>query len=427
MRVLMTPVGSAGDNLPLIGIGRELARRGCDVTVATSDHFADVVRRCGARFVSTATEEEYRLATDDPSLFHPIKGYAAVMERVVEYNRRLHDIVDEHARQGPLTVVAHSLDFASRVLADAAQDAERLRVVRVHLQPSILRSDYRVPVLRGSVDYSFLPRWLKRGIWSVVDRAVLDPPLAPAVNAMRARAGLAPARRIFVSQLHSPLLTLAMFPDWYAPPQPDWPANLEQCGFPLFDAADRREPDAVVQRFLDAGPAPIVFTPGSAMRFAHEFFDAAVGACTRLGRRGLLLTPHAEQVPDALPSDIARFDYVPLGALLRRCSALVHHGGIGTAAAGLAAGVPQVVVPFSHDQPDNAARVLRLGVGRRIVSRRFTAVTLARVLEELLGAEEVARRCAAVAARCAAEDGIACACDSIEAVMRGGGLDAHGS
>ena len=413
MRVLLTPVGSAGDNLPFIGLGAELMRRGHDVTIATTDHFAELVRSCGMRFLTTGTQDEYRAATEDPDLFDPRKGFAAVMRFVGEYNRRLFDIVTEQQSRGPLAVVAHSLDFASRVISDKTG----LPVVRVHLQPTVVRTCYRVPVMSGAVDVSFLPRWIKRLLWSLIDRKVLDPVVAPIVNGLRARVGLEPAQRIFVSQIDSPLLTLAMFPDWYAPRQPDWPDTLRQCDFPLFDAPGSQAVPVDVERFLADGPAPIVFTPGSAMRFGHEFFEAAVDACRRLGRRGLLLTRHPEQVPAPLPAGAVRFDYVPLSAVLPRCEALVHHGGIGTTAAGLAAGIPQIIVPFSHDQPDNAHRVQRLGVGRRIMRRELGADALARALEALHDSDDVRRRCEAIAARCAAGDGIGGACDLIEAMV----------
>ncbi len=413
LRVLLTPVGSAGDNLPFIGLGAELLRRGHDVTVATTDHFADLVRDGGMRFLTTGSEAEYEAAANDPDLFDSRRGFPAVMRLVGDYNRRLFDIVTEERNRGPLSIVAHTLDFASRVIADRTG----LPVVRVHLQPAVVRTSYRVPVMRGTTDLSFLPRWFKRVLWWFIDHRVLDPAVAPFVNELRARVGLAPTQRIFVSQIDSPLLTIAMFPDWYAPPQPDWPLSLRQCGFPLFDATGSDDPPSEAEQFLAGGPAPIVFTPGSAMRYGQAFFEAAIGACARLGRRGLLLTRYPEQIRAPLPAGVAHFDYAPLSTVLPRCGALVHHGGVGTTAAGLAAGLPQVIVPFSHDQPDNAYRVQGLGTGRRIEPCDLDAERLAGALEDLLGSTAVGRRCAEIAALCAARDGIHRACDLIESAM----------
>src|SRR6185436_13395214 len=95
--------------------------------------------------------------------------------------------------------------------------------------------------------------------------------------------------------------------------------------------------------------------------------------CALLGRRGILLTRHREQVPDNLPREVIHIDYAPFSQLLPRCAALVHHGGIGTSAQALASGVPQLVTPFTHDQPDNAARLKRLGGAEVLPSSRYRA------------------------------------------------------
>src|SRR5262249_43209266 len=110
----------------------------------------------------------------------------------------------------------------------------------------------------------------------------------------------------------------------------------------------------------------------------------------------LLLTGFANQVP-LLPPSVRHLTYAPLGKLLPGAAALVHHGGIGTSAAALAAGVPQLLIPFAHDQPDNAARLCRLGVAETL--RRPRARDMAGALERLLGSQEVARSCRQLAER----------------------------
>jgi UDP:flavonoid glycosyltransferase YjiC (YdhE family) len=156
---------------------------------------------------------------------------------------------------------------------------------------------------------------------------------------------------------------------------------------------------AEVERFLDAGDPPIIFTPGSGNLHGRAFFEASVEACERLGRRGLLLTRFAEQVPQSLPKTIRYFDFIPFSQVLPRSAALVHHGGIGTCAQGLAAGVPQLVMPMSFDQPDNAARLRRLGVATALSPRHYRGPAVAQALAELLGSLAVAARCREVARR----------------------------
>jgi UDP:flavonoid glycosyltransferase YjiC (YdhE family) len=185
-------------------------------------------------------------------------------------------------------------------------------------------------------------------------------------------------------------------------------------GFPLYDERDVALADGEWREFLDDGEAPIVFTPGSANVHGREFFAAAAEACQLLGRRGMLLTRYADQIPGALPPGVRHFSFAPFSAVLPRAAALVHHGGIGTLSQALAAGTPQLIMPLSHDQPDNAQRVQTLGVGRSIAERKFTAKGAADALKRLLSSSAVARNCRAVAEKLRGDDSLERTCDLVE-------------
>jgi UDP:flavonoid glycosyltransferase YjiC (YdhE family) len=124
-----------------------------------------------------------------------------------------------------------------------------------------------------------------------------------------------------------------------------------------------------------------------------EFFVTALAACRRAGIRALFATKFPATLP-ALPPEILPVTYAPFSTLLPRCAAIVHHGGIGTTSQALAAGIPQLIRPFSHDQPDNAARVRRLGVGECLWPRDFTVENLAAALADSLGDEDRRKKCA---------------------------------
>jgi UDP:flavonoid glycosyltransferase YjiC (YdhE family) len=207
--------------------------------------------------------------------------------------------------------------------------------------------------------------------------------------------------------MHSPQRIIGLFPEWYAPPQPDWPAHARQTGFPLYDEGEVQQLSPEAETFLAEGPNPIVFTPGSGMQHAHRFFAASVEACRRLGRRGALLTPFAEQIPDGLPDGVRHFAYLPFSRALPHAAALVHHGGIGTMSQALAAGVPQLITPYAFDQPDTAARIRRLGVGDAIQPRSYNAETATAALKRLLSSDAAAveaRKCAELIRRCSPLD-----------------------
>ena len=136
------------------------------------------------------------------------------------------------------------------------------------------------------------------------------------------------------------------------------------------------------------------------------------------GECGLLLTRHLEHLPPRLPETVKHVDFAPFSQLLPRCAALVHHGGIGTSSQALRAGTPQLVVPHAHDQPDNAARLVRLGVARKLEVGKFKRARITRTLSELLGSASTRASCKLVAARFTGVDAIGESCDLIEELMK---------
>ena len=125
----------------------------------------------------------------------------------------------------------------------------------------------------------------------------------------------------------------------------------------------------------------------------RQFFDTAVEVCRRLGRRGILLTRHRAHLPPSLPPEMVHVEYAPFSELLPRCAAIVHHGGMGTSAQAMAAGIPQLVTPMAHDQLDNAVRMEKLGVAKWVLVKKFDAKTAAPLLEGLLNSPAVAEAC----------------------------------
>jgi UDP:flavonoid glycosyltransferase YjiC (YdhE family) len=148
---------------------------------------------------------------------------------------------------------------------------------------------------------------------------------------------------------------------------------------------------------------------------AGGFYHASAEAASRLGRRAVLLVGRdPRNLPERLPDGVAAFEYAPYSELLPRAAAVVHQGGVGTTAQTLRAGVPMLVMPFSHDQPDNAARAQRLGVGRSIGRHRYTVANVVAELKPLLRDPAYARSAREVGALIRREDGVARACEVIE-------------
>jgi rhamnosyltransferase subunit B len=392
LKALLIAIGSHGDVHPFAGLGATLAARGHDVTVVTNSYFEPLVRKLGLGFASVGTADEYKMLADNPDLWHPTRGFNFLMEQTLKLLGPVYDTIAERYVPGETVVVASTLAFGARV----AQEKLNVPTASAHLQPSIVRTVYETPRLAGSPMRVWQPRWLKRAIWKFADAAFIDRGLAPGINAFRAEKGLPPVKGIMDQWWHSPQLALGLFPEWFGAPQPDWPSQMRLTGFPLYDERGVQPLDETLVRFLDVGDKPIAFTPGSAMWHARGFFDAAVEACRILGRRGVLLTRHRGHVPPALPPGVIHVDFAPFSELLPRCAALVHHGGVGTLSQGLRAGVPHLVTPMAHDQPDNAERLERLGVARWVWWNKLTGRRAAANLKELIESPDVARACSNV-------------------------------
>ncbi len=174
-------------------------------------------------------------------------------------------------------------------------------------------------------------------------------------------------------------------------------------GFPRYQPATQAALSAELQTFLQAGPAPLVFTPGTGYANPRQYFATALQALQQSGQRAVFLSSYAEQLPP-LPPQVLWQAFAPLASLLPHCAALVHHGGIGSCAEALAAGVPQLIIPSAYDQFDNAARLERLGVGCSLHMRRLKPRRLQAKLAQL---PALRSNCATVQQMCSAQPGSA--------------------
>lgn len=413
MHAILVAIGSSGDVHPFVGIGLELAARGHRVTLLASGYFEDLARRVGFEFVPVLTAEEFLAIIKHPHAWHK---YRALMHAfrggVLPTFEPVYRAIADRYVPGETVVVASTLGMAAR----CAQERLGVPLVTVHLSPAVFRSDYQNPVLPGMFMPDWLPGLAKRSQYWLADTLVIERILRKPLNDFRRSVGLPATKGIFKHWHNSPRAVLALFPPWFGPPQPDWPSQTTLSGFPLYDERGVSPLDGELLDFLDAGDPPIVFTPGSAMLHGQAFFQAAADACRFLGRRGILLTRFPEQVPRELPLSVRHFAYAPFSELLPRAAALVHHGGVGTLSQAFRAGRPQLVMPMSFDQLDNAVRLKRLGAGAALTPRQFRARRVAAALDELLNSTQVAARCRDLSQRLASEQSLKTACDVIESL-----------
>ena len=350
--------------------------------------------------------------------FHPRTGskyiFRQVLMPVVEQS---YEDILEAARDVDL-IVGHPAVFATPTVAEVLKK----RWISVALAPIIFLSKYDPPVISG------LPlgdRLVGFGPWFwgpflQLARAEGRRWAVP-LTRMRRKLGLPELRNPAFDDMFSPYGTQAWFSRVLAQPQRDWPVKTKVTGFPFYDKLEPGQgmsPD--LRRFMDAGPAPVVFTLGSSAVFdAGSFYRESVEAVKRMGIRAVLLigTDPRNRSAEPLPDSVFAADYAPYSELLPRAAATVHQGGIGTTAQALRSGRPMIVVPWSHDQPDNGMRIVRLGTGRVIPRSKYRAARLETELGALLSNREGAARAAETAVQMAAEDGVAAACEGLERAL----------
>jgi UDP:flavonoid glycosyltransferase YjiC (YdhE family) len=414
-RFVFQGVGSRGDVAPLIAVGRELGRRGHECHLLANAAYGSDAEAAGMRFwpITRQAEIFWEAERRNDENF-----YFQCLPAVADAFRALG--LDGGPPARDTVVVNADRVFASNLLCERAD----LPTVRLYLTPASLRSAAAPcwPAGRkaaGHLGHTFRKYALPRQF----DSQDRDPRRLGVINARRSAIGLPPVDDVEYVEPHV-RRQVALFPDWFAAPAEDWPYGVECVGFPLARAAAPMRPaplPAALASFLAAHLAPIVFTPGTGVtRGVDELLAHARACCDLLGRPGVFLSPSvgaeaAAAAGGAQP--VLCLDYVDLGAFLDRAALLVHHGGIGTTAAALGAGVPQIIVPRYFDQPDNGRRVTRLGVGGVVERASLSGTALAAAARPLLDGDAGAR--ASLRRRIAETDAVARCADILESVPAG--------
>ena len=418
MRIVLSNIGTLGDTNPLIALALELKRRGHTPVMALPAVYESRIRPLGLEFhavrpdidpnntllvemiydIKNGTERGLR-----DFLFPSLRQtYDDLLDAATKPARADLLLLGELNYAGPIVAEITGIPWASYVLAPlsffSAFDPPVLPPY-----PRLARADRFVPGFG---------RVIKR-VARFISRKWPEP-----IYELRRSLGLPKGANPLFDAKHSPNLVLALFSRVLGVEQKDWPANTLITGFCYYDAdAGNQALPPQLEKFMKEGPPPVVFTLGSAaVLAAGNFYEVSAKAAIRLGLRAVLLigSDPRNQLKTKLPESICVAEYAPYSGLFNSASMVVHQGGVGTTAQCLRAGKPMLIVPFSHDQPDNARRMLRLKVGRIIQRGNYTPFRVARRLKKMFATPLLAKRAESVARRLAKEDGVRTACDALE-------------
>jgi UDP:flavonoid glycosyltransferase YjiC (YdhE family) len=403
---------------PYIAIALALKSRGHEATIATSSFYRQKIESLGIGF--RPVRPELPTPESNRELIRRVMNHRTGLECIIReiIMPPLRDSFEDTlaATRDADLLVSHPLALTTRLVAEKTGIAWASTV----LQPISFVSIYDPPVMAQAPGFArlrFLGPGFHRALFGLGRWRVGR--WCDSWHGLRADLGLPPTGdNPFFEGQHSPHLALALFSNLLGARQPDWPAQTVITGFAFYDQDHEEEMPAELSRFLDEGPPPIVFTLGSSAVYdAGRFYEESAAAAVRLGQRAVLLVgKDAGNRLAALPPGVVVFNYAPFSELFPRALAIVHQGGVGTTAQAMRAGRPMLILPYAHDQPDNAARMVRLGIARTISRRHYTGRQAARELGQLL-TPRYAECARLVGERLQEENGAAAASDALEKML----------
>jgi rhamnosyltransferase subunit B len=420
LRIVLSNIGTFGDINPLIAIALELKRRGHTPVMALPNVYRPKIEPLGLLFHAVRPDIDPTNLLLAEMVYDVKKGTETGLRKFLfpSLRQTYEDLLDAATKPeradllllgelnyaGPIVAEITGIPWASYVLAPfsffSAFDPPVLPPY-----PRLARADKVVPGMG---------RGMKR-LARFVTRKWPEP-----IYELRRELGLPKGANPIFDAKHSPNLVLALFSRVLGREQKDWPAHTLITGFCFYDAdAGNAALPEPLEKFLAAGAPPVVFTLGSAaVLAAGKFYDFSARAALRTGLRAVLLigSDPRNRPQHELPDSICVAEYAPYSALFSRASLVVHQGGVGTTAQCLRAGKPMLIMPYSHDQPDNARRMRRLKVARAIMRSRYTPFRVARRLKAMLSEPRFALRARSVAHQMEHEDGVRTACDALEAL-----------
>lgn len=415
MKAVIITIGSGGDVNPFIAIGQAMKRRGHEIIMLVNPYFKQQVLDAGLGYQPLGESFDINQIANTPEIMDKRKGLNFLLKNYLLPNVPIMiEAIEETIQlENPDIVVSHNLCLGVRWVCERY----RIPIALIVLSPLLWFSREDAGLLRWW-EPEKLPRWylrLRHPAVRMTYRWMTDPVL----NQIRKKYGYSRESNLVMNDISCCQVTLGLWSTCYRGSMSDDPPRSKICGFTWFDRHSELEANTYeVDKFLSDGDPPVVFTLGtSAVHLPGSFYKDAIETCKLLGRRGLLLTRNKSFESKLLPDGIRCFSYVPYSSVLRHGCATVHHGGIGTTAQAMRAGKPMVVVPFSHDQFDNAARVKRLGISVTVKQDKMSPITLSAALRSVLDNTIANEKSTAIERVLSNEDGAVIAAIALEEIV----------
>ena len=415
MKITIVTIGSRGDLQPFLALGVGLSKAGHQVKLATHDTFASWIKSYGLDFAKLEGNLQEWLKSEAAkqimaSAKNPLQFIRLFGEAI---NPMMDSLMSDAwaACQGSDAIISHC------IVAWVQDLARKLNVPYFTAAFSPLSATSKYPIsltpgksLGGLLNYLSYPlsqlmfwqlfrsptnKWLKSN---------LDIPPHPIWEYPTIR--MSRERVPFLYAYSSAVL-----------PRPDnWSERIHVTGYWYLESASNWQPPQDLVDFLDSGSSPVYVGFGSMKsRNPEQLTEIVLKALAKTKQRGILLTGWGGISNADLPDEIFKIDSIPHDWLFPQCAAVVHHGGAGTTAAGLRAGVPTIIVPFLGDQTFWGNRLVSLGVGTKPIPQQdLTEDKLAKAVATVVRDRAFAKRARDLSQQIKAEDGVGNAVKAIE-------------
>lgn len=411
MNITILTYGSRGDVQPFLPLSLELMARGHSVKLAAPSRFKELVEGYKIPFHPLPGEPEDLSRRLNDAGFNYVKMVREMMDHAVKIGAEMLRQTEDACADADLIV--HT--FAHAVGAHTL--AREKNVPDIHIQT--------FPMFTPTGDYPnvTMPDLKFRALnklTHVISKKVTWWTSSFGFEQVRRRAGL-PKRKLYFpfdnDPLRPPTPILCAWSPSILPPSSEWGHNIRVTGYYFFDVDNSYKLSIELIDFLDSGKPPVCISFGSMVnRDADRINNIIREALMKTNNRGIILSGWSEVDNDS-NNDILYLNAVPHDWLLPRCKMIIHHGGAGTTSAGLRAGIPNVVVPFTADQPFWGKRIHTVGAGPQpIYVSKLSVEKLAHAIVEAEG-EAIRQRAQAIGQSIRSEDGVKYAAELIESSL----------
>lgn len=365
LRVVLASVGSRGDVQPMLALAQALLASGHHPVVAAPPNFESWVRGLGFEFSPVGIDIQVFLAEHSEGLTgNPLKMLKAA-------SRYLNEQMPLQAQQlnavceGAQVLVYGGLAFTAPSVADHL----RLPVLGVLYTNCMLASKLHPPM---SIPWHGLPHWVNKLLWRA-NRLLSESLVIDTENTVRSGFGLLPVKHLLRHLFEDHPVVIAA-DEVLFPADPLWEGRYRYANFLFFN--DPAPLDAELDAWLADGEAPVFVGFGSMSGKGTDRIERLiVEAVCATGRRCIVGAGWAGFGAGALPSGWRVVRDAPHALLFPRMAVVIHHGGSGTTAQALRAGVPQVLLPLILDQFHHAHRLYLAGVAPRPVPMEKISAT----------------------------------------------------